>query len=303
MSGGDRSAPPEPVVEIQAEPTVAGRLARWAGRARLLRAHVEAARARHSSLDLGLDLVERDATIGGGLLAGALAYRLFVVLVPAALLCISGLGLYAGAVDQSPSAVAREAGLTGLIASEVAAAASSDGRLLIFLAMVPTVFYAIVKLYRSIVVVHAIVWHGSGRGVRLSPVGVGLFVVALLLHFATLEVVGWTRRQDQVGGLLTLFVYLTVVAGAWLVVSTRLPHREVGWPALIPGSLLFGGGLFFVNLLNVYVTTRLVADRADTYGALGVATALLFSLVLVGRLMVGSAVLNACLHERRTRAG
>jgi hypothetical protein len=36
------------------------------------------ARAVHPVVDVGLDLVERDSKIGGGLLAGALAYRLFV---------------------------------------------------------------------------------------------------------------------------------------------------------------------------------------------------------------------------------
>ena len=38
----------------------------------------------------------------------------------------------------------------------------------------------------------------------------------------------------------------------------------------------------------MYLTSRLVEERADTYGALGVATALLFSLYLVGRLIVGA---------------
>jgi uncharacterized BrkB/YihY/UPF0761 family membrane protein len=56
-----------------------------------------------------------------------------------------------------------------------------------------------------------------------------------------------------------------------------------------------GVGLLFVNVFNVYVTTRLVEGRADTYGALGIATALLLSLVIVGRLMVLSAELNALL--------
>ena len=301
MTGADDPGSHRPApIEIDPEPTVAGRLARWAERGRLLRAHVETSRAQHDSVDLGLSFVERDSTIGGGLLAGALAYRLFVVLIPAALLCVSGLGLYAATVDQSPSTVAKEAGLTGLIASEVASASSSDGRLLLFLAMVPTVLYAIVKLYRSIAVVHAIVWHGSGRGVRTSAAGVGVFIAAMVLHLTAVEIVGWTRRHDQVGGVVALLVYLIFVGGAWLVVSTQLPHREVHWQALIPGSLLFGAGLFVVNVLNVYVTTRLVADHADTYGALGVAIALLFSLVLVGRLMVGSAVLNAALDERRS---
>jgi hypothetical protein len=62
--------------ELELEPTVAGRLARWMKRARILLASVEAARADHASVDLGFTLVERDSVIGGGLLARALAYRL-----------------------------------------------------------------------------------------------------------------------------------------------------------------------------------------------------------------------------------
>jgi uncharacterized BrkB/YihY/UPF0761 family membrane protein len=63
--------------------------------------------------------------------------------------------------------------------------------------------------------------------------------------------------------------------------------------------MFFGVGLFFVNVFNIYVTTRLVENRANTYGALGIATAMLFSLVLVGRMIVVSAEVNAALWERR----
>ena len=124
----------------------------------------------------------------------------------------------------------------------------------------------------------------------------------MTLHFVAVELVSWIRRNNRYVSLATLFVYLAFVGGTWLVVSTQLPHRDVRWPSLVPGAALFGVGLLGVNVFNVYVTTRLVEGRADTYGALGVATALLFSLVLVGRLMVVSAVLNASLYERRTRS-
>ena len=300
MDDRDVPDPLEPTpLEIDVEPTVAGRLARWTERARILHSRVQAAREGHASIDLGFSFVERDSTIGGGLLAGALAYRIFVVLLPTTLLLVSGVGLYSDAVDKSPSEVAREAGLTGLIASEVASAASTDARWLLFLLTLPAVLYAIAKLYRSIAIVHAIAWDGSGRNVRITLKGIELFIAALVLHFVAVEIVGWIRRNDQVVGVASLFVYLTVVGGAWLVVSMQLPHRDVRWPALIPGSLLFGAGLLAINVFNVYVTTRLVEDHSDTYGALGVAAALLFSLVLVGRLMVASAVLNALLDERR----
>jgi uncharacterized BrkB/YihY/UPF0761 family membrane protein len=277
-------------------------LARWIERARILRSHVEAARAAHSSIDLAFGLVERDSSIGGGLLAGALAYRIFVLLLPTTLLLVSGLGLYAGAVDKSTSTVAKEAGLHGVIASQVSSTASSGARSIVFLVMVPAVLYALVKLDRAIRIVHAIVWHGSGRGVRMTPKGIGLLAAALVLNVCAAEIVGWIRRHDQLGGVSALLAYVVLVGGAWLVISLELPHRDVRWPALIPGAVLFGVGLLFVNVFNVYVTTRLVEDRANTYGALGIAAALLFSLVLVGRLVVVSAELNASLDDRRARS-
>ena len=257
------------------------------------RRRVEAARPRHATVDFGLTLLERDSSIGGGLLAGALAYRLFVLLLPTALLFVSGLGLYAGAADKSTSEAAREAGLHGLIASQVASASADGARWLVFILLIPAVLYATATLYRALAIVHGIVWEGSGRGVRVTPSGIGMVFVALLLVIAAAQIVGSIRRHDQLGGLSALLVYLVLAGGAWLLVSLQLPHRDVRWQALLPGAAVVGVGLLFVNVFNVYVTTRLVEGRADTYGALGIATALLLSLVIVGRLIVFSAELNA----------
>lgn len=290
---------PRPL-EIDAEPTVAGRFARWLERARILRRRVEGARAEHRSVDLWFDLVERDSSIGGGLLAGALAYRLFVLLIPTALLLVSGFGVYAGSVDKSPRTVVKEAGLHGLIASQVATSASGRHRAIVFLLVIPAVIFATVSLYRAIAKVHAIAWLGTGRGVRITAKGVALFGGGLVMQLVAFAIVTWARRGGQLGGLLALLVYVVLVGGAWVVISRELPHRRVRWPALVPGGLLLGAGLLVVNAFNIYVTTRLVEGNADTYGVLGIATALLLSLVLVGRLMVVSAELNAALDERRS---
>lgn len=273
------------------------RLAEWKQRGRAVQDRVHAERADHKSLEFGFGIVRHDAQIGGGLLAGALAYRLFVFLLPTSLLLVSGLGLYAGTVDKSPAEVASDAGLHGLIASEVASAAAGRHRAVVFLVMLPAVAYGLITLYRAIARVHAIVWLGSGHGFKATRKGLGVFAAALVLQFAAVETVGWLRRSNQFSGLAALLVYLFVVGGSWLAVSLDLPHRDVRWPRLLPGALLVGGGLLLINVFNVYVTTRLVENRANTYGALGIATALLFSLVLVGRLIVLSAELNAALAE------
>ena len=115
-------------------------------------------------------------------------------------------------------------------------------------------------------------------------------------------IVGWIRHSDQVAGVTALLVYALLLGGAWLALARHLPRRDVGWKALVPGAALVALGMLFVNAFNVYLTSRLVEERADTYGALGVATALLFSLYLVGRVIVGSAVLNATLDARRQRS-
>lgn len=284
---------------LDAEPTATGRLAHWLQQARVLGGRISAARARNPTLDLGFSVVERDSDIGGALLAGALAYRLFVLLLPTALFLVSGLGLYAGATDQSASEVAKDAGLNGLIAHQVAAASSGKARGLVFLAMIPAVLYATTTLYRALAKVHALVWQRSARGVRFTPRGVFTLLGALAFTFVAVEIVGWVRRSDQFGGAVALLVFILLVGVAWLILSLQLPHRDAHWTALLPGCVVFGVGLLFVNVFNVYVTARLVKGHSDTYGALGIATALLFSLVLVGRVMIMSAELNAILDERR----
>ena len=275
-----------------------GRLQQWRDRGETAKARLEDARSRHASVELGWSLYEGDSSIGGGLLAGALAYRLFVLLLPTSLLLVSGLGLYAGAADKSTRQVTREAGLHGLFASNVAATASGGARWLVFILMIPAVLYAAAKLYRALAIVHALVWHSTGRAGRTTRRGVAVLLGVLLATVVSTEIVGWIRRHDQLGGVAALVVYTVVVGGAWLALSLQLPHGGARWTSLLPGAVLVGVGLLGVNVFNVYVTARLVEDRANTYGALGVATALLFSLVLVGRVAVVSAELNAVLYRR-----
>ena len=141
----------ETPLEIDPEPAGLGRLAIWLERTRVARGKLEAARTRHASLDFGFNVAEHDAAIGGGLLAGALAYRFFVLLLPTALLFVSGIGLYADAADKSTREAATDAGLQGLIASQVASTARGNSRWAVFLVAIPVVLYAAAKLYLSLI--------------------------------------------------------------------------------------------------------------------------------------------------------
>ena len=89
------------------------------------RAQVE--RERHESVDVVFEMVDRDVETGGGIIAGALAYRLFIWLLPALLVAVAGLGFAADAASESPQEAARSVGLAGLVTSSVASAANGPG--------------------------------------------------------------------------------------------------------------------------------------------------------------------------------
>ena len=71
----------------------------------------------------------------------------------------------------------------------------------------------------------------------------------------------------------------------------------------LPGALLYGVGTLALYLFNTFVIGWLIEERQDSYGALGAAAALLFSMYLIGRLVVTSAVLNATVARRSGAVG
>jgi uncharacterized BrkB/YihY/UPF0761 family membrane protein len=58
------------------------------------RAEVAAARGKHPSLDLAMAVGEHDKSSAGGLLSAALAFRLFLWILPAALVGVGVLGFF-----------------------------------------------------------------------------------------------------------------------------------------------------------------------------------------------------------------
>jgi hypothetical protein len=82
-------------------------------------------RRRHRSVDAVFEMAERDSEVGGGIIAGALAYRLFIWLLPLALIAVAGLGIAADASSESPEEQAESVGLEGLVSSSIAAGTRS----------------------------------------------------------------------------------------------------------------------------------------------------------------------------------
>ena len=285
-----------------ARPSVLQRLALAPRRVRALRGQLELARARSGPLDAALATIARDSEIGGPILAGALAYRLFVFALPLGFFLISGLGVLAQVLGVEPRAAANTVGLAGLVTRQVAGEADSSSSWWVALSSFLVLAYATRVLLRALAIVHGLAWDRSAAGVTVSRRALGVFSAAIVGQVALVAGVGAVRERTPAGGVAVLAVSVLGIAGLWLAVSLVLPRSTARWRDLVPGALLYGLGILGVQAFTVYLFGRLLESKSSTYGTLGAAAAILFALFLMGRVMVGSAVLNATLYERRSRA-
>jgi membrane protein len=265
------------------------------------RARVE--RERHQSVDAAFEAIERDGEVGGGIIAGSLAYRLFIWLLPLALVCVAGLGLASDAASETPDEAAEQLGLEGLVSSSIADAANSSSRWYALLIGIPVLFWATRSVLRVLIGAHRLVWMDERAAAPKATPVAALKLLVLMLSFGAVATVGSALRSwSSAPGLLATLLSLAAYSGLWLLISLRLPHRGSDWTALIPGAVLFGVGVDVLNVVIAYVITPWALAKQGTYGALGLAAALLVALFMISRLAVAAAVANATLWERALRA-
>jgi uncharacterized BrkB/YihY/UPF0761 family membrane protein len=271
-------------------------------RSRELQARAHAERSRHASVDASFEMVDRDGEVGGGIIAGALAYRLFIWLLPLALVAVAGLGIAAQASSTSPRAAANSVGLAGIVTNSIAQAAEGTSRWYALIIGLPVLFLATRSVLRVLIGAHRLIW-GDVRAEAPKPTPkMTLRFFGLLLCYWALVVLAATIRHHSPGlGLLTLILMAVLYGGLWLVISLQLPHRKTPWVHLVPGALLVGLGVEVMHAVSVYFIAPYAVNKQGTYGALGLAAALLVGLFMLARLIVGAAIVNATLWERHAR--
>jgi len=264
---------------------------------------LQAARGRVPAIDAAFEIHDRDRATAGGILAGALAYRFFITLLPLTLVLVAGLGYLSAASEEAPADAAEEFGISGAAASSVAssARATSSGRLVAVVVGAFALVWASYWAVRAIRLAHAMAWRLPERrwpnsgGAALSYIGVLLAMAAVSVGDA------WLREHLELAGLAITIISTAIYGAIWLMASWKLPHAATHWKALVPGAILVAVGIQVLQLVTViYITPRLDSATA-AYGALGVALVLLLWLYMLARLVVAAAMLNATLWERSKR--
>jgi membrane protein len=301
MSGSDRDDKPDELELPRPKRTLLRRFTAWAERAQALKKWVAEARGRSAALDATFETIERDSRIGGGILAGALSYRLFVFALPLAFFLVAGLGLLAETLGVEPNVVVNSVGFAGTVTKQVESSAKEASNWWVALTSFFVLVYVTRVLLRAVAIVHALAWEGSAASVKVSSRQLAIFGAAIFGQLALVSGLGAVTHQTAAGGLVALVLFVAALAGLWLVVSLQLAHSDARWTGLVPGSLFYAVGILGVQIFNIAVLGKLIESKSTTYGALGIAATLLLGFFLMGRVIVGAAALNATLHERQTR--
>ena len=96
---------------------------RVVARATEVRSTLQARRAGSISIDAAFSALDVESETGGGVLAGAIAFRVFMFMVPYVFFVMTALGIGADVAATDPTQLAHRAGIGGLAASGVASAA------------------------------------------------------------------------------------------------------------------------------------------------------------------------------------
>ena len=259
------------------------------------------ARETHTSVDVGFRVAERDRRVAAAVLAGGVAYRFFFWLLALAVVSAGALG-FANADDAEDAASDQGAGAALADAVGDAASASHSARWWLLLVGVWLLLWTGYMSAKTLVLVHATVWGVTppriGNALRASC----LFTGAVLAYLGAMAGTRWLRQETATLGLMFTLALVVVPFAFWLLASRWLPRRTDRWRDLAPGAALVALGVHALNLFTTYLLGPKFESATELYGGIGVATTILFWLYIIGRLVIGAAILNEALVERETRA-
>lgn len=263
---------------------------------RSIEARAEALRVRYASVRLAYAAFESDRKQAGALLAGGIAYRLFLWLLPTALFFVGLVGLVADFSSRSPEQVAHDAGFGAALAVTVAQATNRSGSGSLYLLLLGAVLtlWAGRSVVKALRLTSAVAWRVQPSplarsivaSITYTAIAIGLMLLPSVLPFLHRGSFGFDVIVELVllAGLVALSVWMQSI----------LPHPEgAPWKAFLPGAIVFAVG---ANLLRI-VTQVYFAGRLgrvdDLYGALGLAAVFMAWLYLGGRLIVACFAVSA----------
>jgi uncharacterized BrkB/YihY/UPF0761 family membrane protein len=239
---------------------------------------------------------------GGPLLSGGLAYRLFLFMIPAALLVVAVIGAFVDISGETPDQAAHDLGMGAALAATVSQAVSQSEANAWWLALLGLVLmlWAARSAVSALLIVSRIAWDERPSN-KISTTRGALVFTGFIFAGSIGSYLASHLLHGSIAASVLLWVLVAAVTiGAALLAMVLLPRAGRPWPVVIPGALFFGvvvRGLVLAT--GVYFADK-ISRANDLYGALGIAIVILLWLYLLAWGWVAAQFLNAGIAGVRT---
>jgi uncharacterized BrkB/YihY/UPF0761 family membrane protein len=277
-------------------------VAKARARAEDLLHRAEASRPTSRLIDIAFGSYERDTEVGGGILAGAVAFRVFLFIVPFVFFFVVAFGLLADATGRSVADALDQAGIVGLLGTTIKNVGDQSvwSRVTVLVISGVALFAGARNLFKVLTIVHVLIWRLPRTRVRRQVRAACLLVVVVLGALILVQLVNRLHDRSFPAWVVGTAVFMLVPAGLWLLASLRLfPHPpEAGWRDLLPGAVLVGVGIEALHVFTVVYLSNSFQRKSNTYGAIGGSLSLLLWAYVVGRILAAAPVVNAAAWRR-----
>ena len=234
-------------------------------------------------------------------MAAAVAFRLFMFLVPYAFVMCTGFGLASTAANKDPGDAARAAGITGLLASAVSSTStiSLANRLIALVVGGFALALTARSMVRVLWIVHRLIWRVEATS-KPSPWAPLILVGMVTAFFGLGDLVAWIGSHSLLLRLVAFVMTIVLSGAAWFLASWLLPRDKCALWALLPGAIIVGLGVGVLQILTITYVVHVVTRKSALYGAIGIALALLLWTYFAGRLLTAATAANATLWKHRS---
>lgn len=270
----------------------------------------EQAYRRWPLLEFPLELVRRFLSANASVLAGHLAFRVFMFIVPLLFVMVALLG-FATSSGIDVSEQGENVRMGRAVAESIAQAGgeAENSRFQVGALGVVALLSATSGLVAALRLVVATVWRLPVKAAPKSKVKTMAWLLpGVLLVLAGVVVRQWMTQRgilfEGIGGIIVFCINsLTLLGLFWI-----LPRRATRATDLVPGALAGAAGFVGLNIASAVYFTDKLQESSQVYGALGVALTVLLYLFVVGQIIVIATLVNTIWFDRdeileRVRSG
>ena len=252
-------------------------------------------------LALPYEFVRRWTGTNGAVLAGHLAYRVFLFLVPLFVLLVGVLGFASSSGTDLEQSGEKTMGLGRELASTVSSTGQQarDGRVQLVVFGGFALLLAASGLVKALQLVFATAWGVSFKSGKSRLAVLGRFLPGVLVVLGAIALRQWLSRSGIVLTLTSEALNALIDGVALVGLSWMLPRRTDNLADLIPGAVLGGIALGVLHVASLVYFPAKIERASALYGTLGVVLVALVYLFLAGQILVASAIANTVWFDRR----